>query len=584
MEILEKYIKGHIWYVFLKVFHSQTKKGTNMVLFYCGHSVSLSQIVSLRYHFHADDRAILLSTDSKFVNSNFASKLIEIDCFMKIIFVHMRFTFHIETLTDQENKIVEYFDRIYLENYLEEVKFTHIYTAIDISNEFGIYLSLKHLPFIMCEPAPNHFKSDVGNSHDEKHFGANPSLTQVNTKYDVLRGVDNHYVIRRLLYNTEGTLRGDLLSKDYLVDFWDLLVNLPLKVKNAISSCLDKNLQYLTSECSCLFLTQSPRACMDLSGLSKTKMNLPYQLIADYYGSKWKIYIKEHPEAESEYFLQKYLEDSIQIDPAIPVDFYNFRESFAIRRVLSPFSSGTKKISNLTKEIIDIGNIFGNYTLCHRLFFAFSLANEICTFKTQYYYSESFDGDFLIRFVRLCFNDFGAFPNYVVRGDILKGDSFVILYKIDPGFMGNVIKALVESDLDTKVIFLDTNEQLNMLNSLIPIQITKTPTNDKCLDNLEPEVLYFFCKNSEVRMRVENFSMEKTLKHTKLLLHAAVYKNSATVNIVEKPRQYQNYLSLSQKLLQEYQKRVTELENSKSWKITALLRAIKNFLKRIKTF
>jgi hypothetical protein len=109
----------------------------------------------------------------------------------------------------------------------------------------------------------------------------------------------------------------------------------------------------------------------------------------------------------------------------------------------------------------------------------------------------------------------------------LTGDNFIIMDEVPPGNKKELIAGLDGADPLTKIVFLNTKkdfaffdfERLDLLEYITPFVIKKSAVSNKCISDTEDETLFFFCKDKTVRDAARTFSMQKSLKHTKLTLH-----------------------------------------------------------------
>jgi hypothetical protein len=81
-----------------------------MVLFYCGHEGTVSQIISLKCHRYDQEEAILSVPRIDFRQSNFAKRLVEEKIFNKIIVMKLSFSLKEESIEKQEQKILDYYN------------------------------------------------------------------------------------------------------------------------------------------------------------------------------------------------------------------------------------------------------------------------------------------------------------------------------------------------------------------------------------------------------------------------------------------------------------------------------------------
>jgi hypothetical protein len=505
-----------------------------MVLFHCGHLASLSQIIALRYNRHPNEEAVLLVSSWAFTDSLFAKKLTQIGVFSKIILCPSWFSQPEKTIEAQETVICQRFDALCETNAICLDEFSVIYSACDVANEFAIYCSINKIDFELIEACAEQFQDIRRDSVQERFANADPSFTAINKKYDALSGANNAFVKKRLRFDYSGLEHVGIPDKDEWIDFAQLLQSISQDCKKLIVSCLDEKIRYLRDDKTCLLLTNSSGFSMNQSNLKGKNINLPYQILLDYYmyPKDSLVFVKAHPHEFVNTPVVNDIEDGISIDTNIPIELYNLDEEFYVSKTLSVITTSAGKIAERIRQDVRVGDrFFQNFRLCHKLFFAFTLAQQVCTPKTVHH-ARIIDQDFLVKFARLCIAGFGEYEPKDLRGNILNGDIFTVIDVVPPENQADIIAALTNAEPLTKVIFLNTKNDaaffaphhLELLDYIVPITIRKTATKENCIADIDDEVFYFFCKDPDIRRKAEQFSMEKTLKYTKIKLEIFAQK------------------------------------------------------------
>ncbi|MDR1215744.1 MAG: hypothetical protein LBK25_03580 [Treponema sp.] len=508
-----------------------------MVLFYCGHEGTVSQIISLKCHRYAQEEAVLSMPRIDFQQSNFAKGLVEEKIFNKIILVEIAFSLKEESVEKQEQKIIDYFDTVVEQNDIDFNSFSNIYIIQDVNGEFPVYLSMKNISYILIETYAGNYRQfdDLKRySASELILKASNSYTAVLEKHKALCGSGD--VCKKRLRSENGTSdHSKSLLKDEWVDFNFLFNNIPDEYKNSIYKCLDKNIDSIQEKDSCLVLSNSSTILTTKTRLDIAHVHLVYQLALDYYNhnDEARISVKEHPYRAVDFSLDKYIENPIVFDSIIPFEFYRFIPNFSINKVLSVCTSAIDKIADYVKENVRLGESYFHYfRLCHKLFFAFSLYLKLNSGggggKTVCNYAKGLNAEFIHNFAHFCFNDFPKYePKMGFGWQNLKGDNFIIMDEVPPGNKKELIAGLDGTDPLTKIVFLNTKkdfaffdfERLDLLEYIIPFVIKKSSVSNKCISDTEDETLFFFCKDKAVRNAAKTFSMQKSLKHTKLIVH-----------------------------------------------------------------
>jgi hypothetical protein len=506
----------------------------SMVLFYCGHEGTMSQIISIRCHKHTHEEALLSVPRDDFQQSNFAKRLVEEKVFNKIIVMKHAFSFKEESVEKQEQKISDYFDTKAEQNDIDFKNFSDIYITQDIVGEFQVYLSMKNIPYIMIEAyIEGQQQLDDLNRYSACELiikAAHPSYTEVLQKHKALCG-DGDICKKRLRAENKTSDHSKSLPKDDWVDFNFLFDNISDEYKNIIGRCLDENIAPVQEKDFCLVLPNSDGVVSRNTRLDSAHMHLVHQLALDYYNhsDESHIIVKRHLYSHPSFTLDKYIENPIVLDPVIPIEFYRFIPNFSINKVLSVTTTAVGKIADCIKENIRLEeSFFAHFRLCHKLFFAFSLHLRLTIGKTVCNYAKGFNAEFIHNFARLCFDDFPNYkPEMGFRWQDLKGDNFTIIDEVPPESKKDLIVGLNGADPLTKIVFLNTKKdfaffdfaRLDLLEYIVPFVIKKTAVSNKCISDTDDETLFFFCKDKSIRDAAKSCSMQKSLKHTKLTLY-----------------------------------------------------------------
>ncbi|MDR1215745.1 MAG: hypothetical protein LBK25_03585 [Treponema sp.] len=444
------------------------------------------------------------------------------------------FSYREESVEKQEQKILDYIHRWVKQNNIDFNDFSNIYSITDIYGEFEVYLSIKNIPHIVIEP----FIKDFNSLDDpQKYFkikevvkAAHPSYAEVLEKHKALYGTGD-ICKKRLRAENKTSDHSKSLPKDEWVDFNLLFDNIPDEYKNSICKCLDKKIASLQEKASCLVLPNSGGICSFFTQLDFAHINLVYQLALDYYNHNDEscIFVKEHPYRAVDFSLDKYIENSIVLDVTVPIEFYRFIPNLSVNKVLAVMTTAVDKIADCVKENVRLGSSYFDYfRLCHKIFFALSLHLKLNNGETVCNYAKGLNVEFIHNFAHFCFDNF---PNYEPKMDFgwqsLKGDNFIIMDEVPPGNKKELVAGLDGTDPLTKIVFLNTKkdfaffdlEHLDLLEYIIPFIIKKTAVSNKCISDTEDETLFFFCKDKIVRDAARTFSMQKSLKHTKLMLY-----------------------------------------------------------------
>ena len=530
---------------------------------------------------------------SGFVDSSFAKLLISNGVFSQILqtrdWVSDAHARTLKTIEELEINILERFDSILAENSIEINEFEQIYVCCDIYNEFSIYLSLRNISHVMFELFPKQFELIENAYRALKEIDS--AYHDLHRKYGALEG-RNEYVTRRLLASatmTEDYLRTLEMEKDEWINYDHLWQTLPTEFRQKILQSLGDNTYCLSAEQSCLIIKNSSWNLMYTTGLTDIYTNLLYQTIADYCSPECDMFVKHHPHDGTKYPLKNFIEKAIEIGRLPPLEFYTLVEDFSIRRTCAIKATAIRKIESHITESIHFGfSFYSHFHFLHKAFCILSLAQKYATPSTTFFAS-GLDMEFLGNFVKY------VFPEFTIKDlkDRTKDtnaeeDAFIIVGCISAQNKDEVVNILENATENTTVVLLNVTNVKNqwsiMPPNFVPITITKKATKEEgFLDCLDSELFYFYSPDQTIRETAQTFTLEKTLKHTKLHLSArALPQVSATQQTsvasfidswgyhTERDNPILKQLQLRGKYEKDYPVNLTENEDPSSLKIQLL--------------
>lgn len=508
-----------------------------MVLFCVPHMGGLSQCITLRLEKHIDEQAVLF-TRPEFMSTGYAERLIRNGIFDTIIpFVD---EFKKTSPLKWEDYITEYFDKIFEDMNKSLSDFDTIYFSADTNNNFYIYCCLKCMEnqvLIFFEMYEKHFQNQMPYTVNRNLFGGDIELEKLNRNNRALTGGLDEKISKRYLYSDKDNI---INEKDEEYDFLGHLYGLSDENKEKIINSFDLPKKIDFSQSGILFCNSfaysSPRF-----KLPADKFYLPYYLLADYYFSpREKVYIKDHPMSDHTK-LNDYLESykSRLLAADVPIELMGVLPNFRVKKALSCASSSIDKIARFVDSGYCVGNSYlSDFRLVHKLYFTF-LLEEFLPESIRFHYF-GIDKEMLNSFKQ---HTFGAFPERGLMGistSILKGNIFTIIGDIPNEETHNIERALIDADLNTKVVFLGdieknsfiTPEHMDLLDYIVPITINKVALRNNTVSDLDDEHFYFFCKNNEIREKVKRFHGARVLKYTGIEAHMRDYDEARGVELL----------------------------------------------------
>lgn len=534
-----------------------------MVLFYMPHLTNLYQFLTLKFTKYSHQDVVLLTFEA-FAKSAFARRLAEEHVFVKIAgcieVIHDDEIYRITGNRDWKKGIQAYFDKILSDNSISIEECTDILISCDMSNNFFLYCCFQELKASFIESYENQFDDRNRYGINRKYGKGSAELEKLNIQFAALTG-ESQNVIKRYRFGEENKIINEV---DENVDFLREFYELPQNVKEILKSIFEIKDTLKLNGCSVLLLN-SIGYSVPLTKLEGRYHYYPYLLIADYYlNSENNIIFKDHP-MTAVYFgtelLNAYVGEERQLNPVVPIEIYALADNFRINKLISVHSTGNVKISRFIDKEITIGDSYlVNFRIVHRLFTVFSIDAYIGKSVGYHYYGIS--KEFLCRFREHVFMPFEDGQPKGIKTSILKGNIFTIIDQIPENETENIESALTNADLDTKVMFLDSDKIHNfltfchaeLLEYFIPINISKYKLKENILSDTEDETIWFFCKNREIREKVCGFSMKRKLEYTGIEISAASVDRQLMENKLLKLR-----LGLIERQIKLQQAEITEL-------------------------
>lgn len=516
-----------------------------MVLFYINHLGALSNITTLRATKFKNEKCVLIHPEKS--ESDILQELERKDFFQKVIPVKSKG--ETELWKDGEFPI-ESIEHILKEEDLCLESFDEILISGELIDWFMAYCELKKIMYSQIL---------IGNQG----------------LYEILRVNHNRsdykgYVVR-LCYpeNSKKSVRNKVYSEIVpkfsacdceIVNFQDQFFEVDERDKNILFEIFDLHI----SENENLILPLS-RWClwqhMEVEGLVEIDKNrlfgdnivkyafLSQVLLADFFFSDKKITIKPHPNTTSKLIKRVFPDEKI-LNPVVPIEYTLYNENVKFKKVLSTSESTTDKIDSFVDEIIDITKeALKNYYLFIKAYVALSMMKSMLN-KSEIYYL-----GLPVEFGRMFIKNMTDFQSFFeLREEACNFESrnyseIVIVYELESEKSEWFLEYLRNSPDNIIFVFMEISmfndypmfQQEFFLENIIFKTIEKKLINEKSLCNLVDEVFCFYCKDKKLRNKIAEFTFEKTLKRTGVLL------NVPSVSEDENVKESQNWKELMKK-------------------------------------
>lgn len=506
-----------------------------MVIYHLGHYGFFSKAITHKLTFHKGEETVYLidlvlcsSTVIEFLKKNgFA---FHDQGLGKIITYSDKDFIDINDKNELKEKIILTFDKLFIENGIDNLKKAEIYTGFDTFNAFGIYLGIKGLSYTQMELGKGLLEINRYGLNNKKIYD------ELLKEYDVLSSGNS--LVKSVLRVKDG--RGKVLEKDVLIDYQNLQKQLSEEEKDKILNCFGmKELQKKGGVFNLI-------VCSSFWVILNLKMSIIvyqriYRLIMDIFEiDDYPWIIKTHPSADFkiegwDYWKQ---EDTL-ISAFFPVDYMPLLDNIQICAVYATSSTGIQDIYPDKRKInLPLISTFRNYQLLEYIYLACYIAKRLEDEKTVYHV-----WGIETEFVQTLVNFFATKKELVtVRGintSVLKGNIITFIDNITYSEQNNFITALKNADDLVKVIFINRKGKsiascldsscINILKYFILIELYKIE-NEKVVNIGE---FYFFCKDDDIRKRMEEFIFSKTLRHEGYVIYACTKKWFENIELLD---------------------------------------------------
>lgn len=344
-----------------------------------------------------------------------------------------------------------------------------------------------------------------------------------------LNNSDNVYVLKK--YCTISAVRDNNIDKTTLIDF-DIT-----KEINKLSDIQKKEIidffnvpTKLTGNFDVLLLTQWWQSSVQLRYKSDDVF-YRYGLLFDYYVPGQKIYIKPHPADVLSSMYTEYFTDC-EIEKASYVsELMGLIPDISFKKAITISSTSLSTVGEFCDELIEIG--FEYKDLHHKIIkfdIAIELSNLLCEFNFNIIKYGIHSSVFPFLFKNIKNGNCSKYNQIVISDEFylkkhIRKDKFGLELKSteDEIFMKKygTIEKFVAATENTNNCFIITHnfeeifdKVIRDANNIIVIKISKEKVKEICAADLQNEYIYVYCKNIDIRNKVQEFIFEKHLFQT----------------------------------------------------------------------
>ena len=344
-----------------------------------------------------------------------------------------------------------------------------------------------------------------------------------------------------------------------------------------------------------LILTQH---FINLNVMSYNEQKLLYTLLSDYFCENHKLVIKPHP-SDIHGLYEEWFPDAVVLSRKLPseiIPYCSNSKNFDIG--VTANSTAIYGMSKYIKETICFSKkIETQYVSINRYYIVLLMLKKMLNNNVKIYEMGT-NIDILQELAKVLEI---KLPNIINLDSInyplkIKNEKRIILIDDLSELSSKPRKEYMEfqenlSDDDT-IIYINTNnkeifcneKQLEILNNIIPVVITKKPLYEE-IDSriLEEEIVYVYSKVAEAKEVVKNMKETKELYNTGIKIEVNSEDNAEIKMLKGMLKATETRLlelSKSNERLRKMGKENEKMKNSLSWKITKPLRFVKKKMKK----
>lgn len=434
------------------------------------------------------------------------------------------------------------------------------------------------------------------------------------SRYQILDKLElpgNHEYIEKRYGDLGSQLKGYSNEKDVHFSVIDILKTLSKKeIKKIVQIFSDE--EVIVVDESMLLLTFH---YINMNLLALDEQRYLYSILVDYFFKGKNLVIKQHPsDIQPDYC--EWFSDSLILPREMPSELLPFLTENKFSRVLTSYSTSVFAMKSYCDDVISFGMyIEKNFRLIHEYYVVMNLLNFISNYDYEII-GVGLDQE-IVKNILYQYNFKNINVNFINNiNDIDKDKKSILIiddYKLSNDELNNLINGNVVFFIneDNWIESVYNNPSKDLINNSSSILLSKEIVDESkwnCDDNLYKFIVYY-CDNDDLKHKIFNFSLEKTLKNCNITIKAEsnilktnmFLKEKISIlsikekNKEEETKELKNKIDdLNNKLnensikidklnneIKYYENLYNEIINSSSWKITKLYRKIGGEIKKI---
>lgn len=489
---------------------SKTEK--DEVIYQIGHYGFLINCFLHKLNYHKESKAIFLLdkviandltiTNLKKIRNNFGY-------IGKIYFYNDRDIINrMGIAEDAEKCIMEYFDGFFGQNLINVKGVKEIYSTFDTFNAFGVYLTKKKIAFNMIESL--HLQCQNHNRYNlNKHIVL--CYDEIMKKYNAL-SADCPYC--KTLYSYDESVFSE---KNTVVNNSPAALSSQLPYEELVKLSLCYEVDIKCREESTVYILHSGWWCGNLNLRYPSDYFYGNKKVIDYFIGSENLVIKPHPNSDFELCVWKENFPDVGVIPGFfPSFLIEYLPDINIKAYISTGSTGGKINNHPAMELPFL--VFDSLALFNRLYTSICIA-KFMEVSSNLFFHYGIHNKLIWRFSEKVFgvpydstwSEFKFLDNSVTIIDNIHwnpGEFHKLLFDKMREIENNSIILFLNSKND----FAFLNDTLEFLPYLYEARIEKRALSNSTLENLNDEIIYIFCKDSETVLKLSGFCLEREFK------------------------------------------------------------------------
>ena len=508
------------------------EKGT--VVYHVGHISLLWKFLTHKQYFHKECAAIFF-IDIAYITEITGSFLKErMNEFPHSIVYYNdeSLFFRLNSVDEVENKIMDVFDKIFIDFDIKPQDCLAIYSGIDTRNAFGVYLNMKNISYTLCDMGIRFitiYRKIVPNERNPKETNYIETLY----KYNVLTCYGS--CVNSVIWASEDAPQIDKPSS--VIDFRKLIGMLADKERQDILDFF--NVPSFTDTQSYNVVVTSSGWGPTEAGYTKATFFQVYRTLSDYiFGDDPRdVIIKPHPNYDfSDSTWQSEFPGSKCIRGYVPAELLMYVPGLKVNKILSTSNNATDIGIGAMKINLSSGSLEA-FRIHHRLYAAFQVINTINkSNKIVFNITKNID-IFSEKFAKCVVNTPDQHPKL----------SFLILDSEDSNGRQLLEDRLKNLDQNLVIIFLNSDEHDFNNTDFDPeigkclIQIKKTRKIDGISIGLEK--IHVYCKNENILNDINKININKNMKNSRIEINISAISHAEWADLESQSEGAQIYLS-----------------------------------------